>query len=161
MGTHLATSLAAAGADVVVSDVDETRRRVAVDLGFGWADPARALTLPADIVVPAAVGGVLSPDTVPLLDAPLVVGPANNQLTAESVADDLADRGVTWVPDFVASAGGIVYTLARESDGLAHEAALARVEAIGDTVTAILSAASAGGRTPLAEAAALAAQRVG
>jgi leucine dehydrogenase len=159
VGTHLAAGLASAGADVVVSDIDETRRRAATDLGVGWADPAEALTLSADVVVPAAVGGVLSPDAVAGLDTPLVVGPANNQLTTGSVADALAAKGVTWVPDFVAGAGGVVYTLAREVDGLAHDAALAKVEAIGDTVTGILAAASAGGRTPLAEAVALAERR--
>jgi leucine dehydrogenase len=159
VGEHLAAGLAQAGAEVVVSDVDERRRRLADDLGYAWVDPEKALVETADILVPAAVGGVLGPDTA--LAAPLVVGPANNQLTDASVADVLAARGVTWVPDFVASAGGIVYVLAREEDGLAHEAALVRVEAIGETVAAILAAAGAAGTTPLHEANAVAARRLG
>ena len=37
-----------------------------------------------------------------------------------------------WVPDFVASAGGVIYTLTREAEGLDRETALARVETIED-----------------------------
>ncbi|MFD9737169.1 Glu/Leu/Phe/Val dehydrogenase dimerization domain-containing protein [Umezawaea sp. NPDC059074] len=156
VGEHLAAGLT--GADVTVSDIDPRRERLARDLGYGWVAPEKALATPADILVPAAVGGVLAADTD--LGASLVVGPANNQLTDDAVAADLAARGVTWVPDFVASAGGIVYVLAREVDGLSHEAALARVEAIGETVAAILAAATAAGTTPLREATALAARRL-
>lgn len=156
VGAHLATSLAEAGARLTVSDVDEGKRRIAEDSGFAWADPAKALEIAADVLIPAAVGGVFSPDVVARLDAPLVVGPANNQLTDDSVADLLAERGTVWVPDFVANAGGIIYTLAREIDGLGHSAATARVEVIEQTVAALLT----GGGTPLGEAVKLAERRL-
>jgi leucine dehydrogenase len=160
VGAHLAASLHAAGADVVVADVDQAKRAEAERLGLAWAEPEKALTLTADVVVPAAVGGVLSLESVARLDTPLVVGPANNQLTDDAVADALAARGVLWVPDYVASAGGIVYTLAREFQGLGHEGALARVETIERTVDGLLTAARAHATTPLHEAAALAERRL-
>lgn len=103
---------------------------------------------------------MLSPESVARLDTPLVVGPANNQLTDDAVADALAARGVLWVPDYVASAGGILYTLSREAEGLDHDAALARVESIEGTVEGILTAARAHSTTPLREAAALAERRL-
>ncbi|WP_328618057.1 Glu/Leu/Phe/Val dehydrogenase [Amycolatopsis sp. NBC_00355] len=160
VGAHLAASLQAMGASVVVSDVDPAKRAEARELGFEWAEPEKALTLTADVVIPAAVGGVLSPESVARLDTPLVVGPANNQLTEDAVADALAARGVLWVPDYVASAGGILYTLAREAEGLDHDAALARVESIEGTVETILAAARSHATTPLREAAALAERRL-
>jgi hypothetical protein len=52
-------------------------------------------------------------------------GPGLGTGPADMIAGSLAAEGVTWVPDFVASAGGVVYTLTREADGLTHEAALA------------------------------------
>jgi leucine dehydrogenase len=61
----------------------------------------------------------------------------------------------------VASAGGVIYTLSRESTGLDRDAALAEVATIEDTVTAILHAAAENGTTPLAEARALAERRLG
>lgn len=161
VGGHLAAHLRAAGADVVVSDIDPAKRAEAESSGLTWVEPEKALTLTADVVIPAAVGGVLSPSTVARLDTPVVVGPANNQLTGDEVAAELAARGVLWIPDYVASAGGIVYTLSREADGLSHDAALARVEAIERTVADLLAAASAHGTTPLAEASALVERRLG
>lgn len=152
VGATLATGLAAAGAEVIVSDVASSLRETAQERGFGWVEPDKALTLTADVIVPAAVGGVLSAETVALLDAPLVVGPANNQLTSDDVADTLAARGVTWVPDFVASGGGVIYTLGREMEGLTDAEALERVDTIEQTVENILAAAAAAGTTPLAEA---------
>ncbi|MFF4594109.1 Glu/Leu/Phe/Val dehydrogenase dimerization domain-containing protein [Amycolatopsis sp. NPDC001319] len=158
VGRPLALGLAEAGADVVVSDVDPRAREDARWLGYGWAEPGEALARPADVVVPAAVGGVLAADTA--LAAPLVVGPANNQLVSDDVADALAARGVTWVPDYVASAGGVVYTVAREIEGLDHAAAAARVAGIGDVVSRLLSDSAEHGTTPLAEAAALTRRRI-
>lgn len=140
------------GARVIVSDVDESKR----DGRFEWVSPEEALRTPADVFVPAAVGGVLSPDTAGEVRAKLVVGPANNQLTTDGVAELLADKGIVWVPDFVASAGGVVYTLSREIERLGHDEAMARVAAIGTTVETILAADS----TPLAAATELAAARL-
>lgn len=109
------------------------------------------------MLVPAAVGGVIGPD----VRAPLVVGPANNQLVSDDVAASLAAAGVVWVPDFVASAGGVIYTLTREAAGLDRESALAKVETIEETAATILSSAAANGTTPLAEAMAMAERRLG
>jgi leucine dehydrogenase len=148
VGGGIAAGLAAEGARVVVSDVDPSRKEAALANGYGWVEPDQALSAPADIFVPAAVGGVLSEETVPRLAAPLVVGPANNQLTVNSVADALAAHGVVWIPDYVASAGGIVYALSRESESHSHEAARKRVEGIGDTVSHILDLARSTGVTP-------------
>jgi len=158
VGAHLAASLAEAGAKVTVSDIDPAKRAEAERGGLSWVDPEKAFTLTADVVIPAAVGGVLTQETV--LDTPIVVGPANNQLADDAVADALAAAGVLWVPDHVASAGGVVYTVAREYDGLSHEAALAKVEAIESTVENILAAARANATTPLTEAVALAERRL-
>ncbi|HWD02809.1 MAG TPA: Glu/Leu/Phe/Val dehydrogenase dimerization domain-containing protein [Amycolatopsis sp.] len=158
VGRLVARGLAEEGADVVVSDVDPQAREAARQLGYGWVEPEKALAEPADVLVPAAVGGVLAADTV--LNAPLVVGPANNQLVSDDVAEALAARGVVWVPDYVASAGGVAYAVAREAEGLEHSAAAARVAAIGDVVSRLLSDSAAHGTTPLAEAAALVRRRL-
>ncbi|MEU6555262.1 Glu/Leu/Phe/Val dehydrogenase dimerization domain-containing protein [Streptomyces sp. NPDC046915] len=148
VGSGIAAGLAADGAHVLVSDVDISRKDLALASGYGWIEPDAALSAPADILVPAAVGGVLSEESVPLLSASLVVGPANNQLTEESVAEALARHGVVWIPDYVAGAGGIVYALSRESENHSHESALQRVESIETTVAHVLDLARATGVTP-------------
>lgn len=152
VGSLLARELSAQGASVVVADVDPARCA-----GYEQVDVSSAYSVDADVLVPAAVGGVIGPD----VRVPLVVGPANNQLVSDDVAGVLRDAGVVWVPDFVASAGGVVYTLSREASGLDRAAALAQVETIEETVAAVLAAAAAAGTTPLGEAVALAEQRLG
>ncbi|MEV5646375.1 hypothetical protein AB0L67_40870 [Streptomyces flaveolus] len=87
--------------------------------------------------------------TVPQITTRLVVGPANNQLPEDRLVDVLARRGIMWIPDYVASADGIVYTLSRESENFDHEAAYKRVESTGDIVSRLLTLAQSAGNTPL------------
>jgi leucine dehydrogenase len=135
---------------VVVTDIDERKR--ALVLGAEWATPDAILGAEVDVLVPAALGGLLTPGTVPRLRCRAVAGPANNQLDAPATADLLHARGIVWAPDHVVSAGGVVYATQVELHGATHEAATARVEAIGDTLRRLLSAASAHGTTPAFEA---------
>lgn len=62
-----------------------------------------------DAVIPNAVGGILSPETIPHIKAKVVCGAANNQLHDLDNDDELlASRGITYVPDFVINRMGIV-----------------------------------------------------
>jgi valine dehydrogenase (NAD+) len=158
VGTIIARELASA--TLVVSDVDPSRRALADELGAEWVDPARAYAVDADVVIPAAVGGVLDRATIGGLTCALVVGPANNQLSEPAMAELLAGRGVTWVPDFLASAGGVIYTLGREVDRVGHAVAMERVATIGNTVTDVLAAARTRETTPLDAALAIARARL-
>jgi leucine dehydrogenase len=161
VGGTLARLLADAGARLVVCDVDERKRALAEELGAQWTDPRSALTADVDIVAPCALGGLLSEETVPALRCSVIAGAANNQLADDSVADALAERGILWVPDFVANAGGIInISVELEPEGYSAERAAPRVRAIGDTLRTVLDRAGATGATPLAAALELGRQRL-
>jgi glutamate dehydrogenase/leucine dehydrogenase len=160
VGAHLARHLAAARAELIVADVDSTKRRLADELGATWLDPQAALQSEVDVLVPAALGGVFTPDTVARLRCAAIAGPANNQLDEPTTADLLHHRGILWAPDFVVSAGGIIHAVAVELHHETTEQAAARVLGIGDTLTAILQDATQTGVTPAAAALALARQRL-
>jgi leucine dehydrogenase len=161
VGGRLAELLAEGGAILVLADIDERRRGLADRLGARWTDPDSALTADVDVLAPCALGGVLSAETVPLLRARAIAGAANNQLTDETVATQLADRGILWVPDFVANAGGVVnISVELEPEGYDTVRAETRVRAVGDTVRTVLDHAEATGTTPLAAAAEIARRRV-
>jgi glutamate dehydrogenase/leucine dehydrogenase len=134
VGAELARMLRQDGAHLSVADIDPSRRELAARLGATWLTPEAALTAPVDVLVPAAVGGVLTAGLVPRLRCGAIVGPANNQLAAEGVADLLRDKGIYWVPDHIASAGGVAYAVTLELDGADHATAMAAVQRIGDTV---------------------------
>ncbi|MEV4516641.1 Glu/Leu/Phe/Val dehydrogenase dimerization domain-containing protein [Dactylosporangium sp. NPDC049525] len=160
VGADVARRLSAAGATLLLSDVDPGRQALAATLGATLVPAEAALRSDVDVLVPAALGGVLTPDTVPLLRCRAIAGPANNQLDADSTADLLHARGIAWVPDHVASAGGVAYAASVELHGSSPAEAAARVEAIGTTVAALLDTASRTGVTPLAAAHDLAARRL-
>ncbi len=63
------------------------------------------LALEVDVLVPAALGNVITCDNVDRVRARLIVEVANGPLTTEADAA-LADRDVRVVPDIVANAGG-------------------------------------------------------
>jgi glutamate dehydrogenase/leucine dehydrogenase len=148
VGGDLARRLAEAGARLTVTDIDPSRRGLAGKLGASWVGLDAAVTAEVDVLVPAALGGLLTADLVPRLRCRAIVGPANNQLAAMSVADDLLERGICLVPDYVASAGGVIYAVMRELRGVSVEEASARVRGIGETVAEILAAAARSGGTP-------------
>jgi glutamate dehydrogenase (NAD(P)+) len=64
------------------------------------------LTLECDVVVPAALEGVITEDNAEQIHARIVVEAANGPTTTE--ADEiLHDRGIQVVPDILANAGGV------------------------------------------------------
>jgi glutamate dehydrogenase/leucine dehydrogenase len=152
VGSLIAAELAEQGARLVVADTDQGRQRLARHWGARVVGSAELLASEADILVPAALGGILTPQAVAALRCRAVAGPANNQLADDSVADLLHARGITWAPDPVVSAGGIVASVAREIDHLAEPEVEALLGAIGDRLGAILDESARGGLSPLAVA---------
>ena len=65
------------------------------------------VSAPADVFVPAAIGGVIHADNVDDVQAALIVEGANHPVTPQADAA-LAERGVTVVPDILANAGGVL-----------------------------------------------------
>jgi leucine dehydrogenase len=132
-----------------VSDINEQRRADARTLGARWRDPIGILTADLDILVPAAVGDVLTRTAAPRLRCRLIVGPANNQLATDDVADLLDSRDIVWVPDILASAGGIVHAINIEQHGMTEEQVAPQITAIGGTVARVLAQARKSSLTPL------------
>jgi glutamate dehydrogenase/leucine dehydrogenase len=160
VGADLARRLTAERADLIVGDIDTSKRRLADELGATWLDPDSVLRSDVDVLVPAALGGVLTADTATQLRCAAVAGPANNQLDEPATAEILHQRGILWAPDFVVSAGGVIYAIAVELRHERTEHATAQVLGIGDTLTRILRDATRANVTPLAAAQAIARQRI-
>lgn len=161
VGGRLAEMLAEGGAQLVVADVDQSKRELAERLGAEWTDPLSALTADVDVVAPCALGGVLNDETVPALRCRAIAGAANNQLASDALDEALAARGILWAPDFVCNAGGILnISVELEPEGYAPDRADARVRAVGDTLREIFDSAAAGSTTPLRAALELGRERL-
>ncbi len=109
VGGGLARLLAKDGARLTFADVDSDRAKaLATELG-GEAVPAEAiLGIEADVVSPCALGAVLTAATIAALRTPIVAGGANNQLATPEDGWRLHARGITYAPDYVINAGGII-----------------------------------------------------
>ena len=105
-------------------------------------------------------GGAKCVIAVPADESPW---PLEGEHLARLLAQDaaaLAARGIVWVPDFVANAGGLLYAVTVGRDGRSREEAIARVEGLGATVLDILERAEADGSTTLEAALRLADRRL-
>lgn len=160
VGSRLAVRLSAEGAVLTVTDVNPAKRDLARELRADWATPGEEHLVPADVFVPAGIGGLLTDEVIDALDAKAVCGPANNPLAERTGAERLARRGILYAPDFVVNAGGVIYLdLEAKKLGTRGEI-MERVAHIGDTVRRIFDEAASRGVTPLEAAEGLAADRL-
>lgn len=152
VGFHLAQGLAAAGARLIVADVDPGRvRRTVEATGALAVDPEEILGVEADVLAPCALGGILSEKTIPALRVEIVAGAANNQLWEEADGRRLSERGILYAPDYVANAGGVIGGC-REILGWSEEETKRRIDGIYDTLLDVLRLARAEGLPPHAAA---------
>lgn len=148
VGYSLCEHLAAAGAELLVSDLDAGRVQLAVEqLGAQPIASEALLTTPCDILAPCGLGGVLTPSVVAQMRCAAVAGAANNQLAHVDVADDLEARGILYAPDYVINSGGLIF-VSLQHQGEALPAITAHLAKIGSRLTEIYALAQADHRSP-------------
>lgn len=155
VGSALVANLVAAGADVTVADINmEITSALRRSHGVEVVDVGDAHLVDTDIYAPCALGGGLSSKTIPELGCEIVVGAANNQLADDHADELLADRGILYVPDYLANGGGVI-NIAEEQHPSGYDVsrARARVEAIFDRTAQVLQTADEQKITPVAAAA--------
>lgn len=109
VGAYLAEKLAAAGAKLVLTDVnDQALREVAERTGAKVVAPAAIFDTDAEVFAPCALGGAVNADTLPRLKAKVIAGGANNQLASPEVGRAVFERGMLYAPDYVINGGGII-----------------------------------------------------
>jgi leucine dehydrogenase len=161
VGSVLAERLAAAGALVVVADVNPLRAaEVARRVGGTTVDPGVAHAEACDVFAPCASARVLFAESIAELRCDLVVGAANDVLSDRTAATLLAERGITYVPDFLSNAGGVIH-IHSERVGWNAEQLMAALAAIGRRTTELLATADDDKVPPLVVAEANASARLG
>ena len=61
-----------------------------------------------DIYSPCAIGLVVNPEKMKILQAKIIAGGANNQLISEMYAQQLLAEKIVYVPDFLINSGGVI-----------------------------------------------------
>ncbi len=158
VGYHLARELFAAGASLVITDIDEFRMKKVVDATGAEVVEADAIYgQKADIFAPCAMGGVINDKTIPQLRVEIVAGASNNQLLEDRHGDELAEKGILYAPDYVVNAGGVINVYS-ELTGWTRDRALRKADEIFETVLSVFELARRDG-VPTYKAADLVAER--
>lgn len=149
VGMPLCGYLHERGAELIVTDMDPDRVAAAEVRYRAAAVPSETIyDQDAEILAPCALGSVLDDATIPRLRCRVVCGGANNQLAASRHDTMLAQRGIVFVPDYLANAGGVI-DFYQETIDDRPEAVLASVSRIRGIAEDVLRQALAAGETPL------------
>jgi len=162
VGHILVGHLAEAGAEIVLTDVSPAaiERTKAAHPGVRVVSDVDTLVrTELDVFAPCALGGALNDDTVPVLNAKVVCGAANNQLAHAGVDKQLAERGILYAPDYLVNAGGVIQ-VDDERHGFDFARAKRKTTAIFDTTKAVFALAEAEGVPPATAADRLAERRI-
>lgn len=141
VGFELCRLLHEAGATLTACDVNTVNLQRAESLfNAKVVPPAEIYRQEVDIFAPCALGAVINDKTAAQLRCAMVAGSANNILEADRHGDMLHRRGILYVPDYVANAGGLI-NVADELEGYNSRRVTERVGGIYNTVREILSMA--------------------
>ena len=143
VGMYLLKHLAEAKAKLFVCDTNPQALAVAEkEYGAKVVGLDEIYTVKADIFSPNAIGQTVNAKTISSLSCQIIAGAANNQLSDASMYDELAKREITYCPDFVINAGGVISVAGElEKGGWSKDWVLPRVEKIGETVMTCLKTA--------------------
>ncbi len=162
VGSALIALLAGAGAELTVADVEPERAMAALAAAGGGGKVVGLdgfLARELDVLSPCAVGELIGVEQVPALRCRVIAGAANNPLVDEATALALHERGILYVPDFIANSGGIIQ-VAGEHEGLDEEAIAAQHAAAIARIGELLDEAAARDEMPRAVAVERALRRV-
>ena len=141
VGHFLCRELEAAGAKLIVTDIDPARvERAVSEFSAKPVDPAAIYSQQGDIFAPCALGGIINDETIPQLKVEIVAGGANNQLLEQRHGDELETRGILYAPDYVANAGGVINVYG-EVAGWTRDRALRKADEIFNTTIGVFEIA--------------------
>lgn len=162
VGQHLARHLHENGAKLLLSDINIGRvKRLIEDLGAGeLVEGDDFFRASCDVLAPCAIGGIVNAHTVPLIQAPIIAGGANNVLEHEERdGEALVRRGITYAPDYVINAGGLI-SVAGELKNYPRDKAMGDAANVFNTVKRVLNKAASESTTTITASNRLAEERI-
>ncbi|MBW3518030.1 Glu/Leu/Phe/Val dehydrogenase [Flavobacterium sp. NKUCC04_CG] len=138
VGETLVDYLTKEGAIVQITDINEPKlKEVSDKYGAKIFSGSDLYSADVDIYSPCALGATINDETVNKIKAKVIAGAANNQLANDKVHGQiLKERGISYAPDFLINAGGIINVYG-EIVGYGKEEAMKRTENIYHTTLEI------------------------
>jgi leucine dehydrogenase len=148
-------------ARLTITDINYDAIKIAQDRhqGVAVATPEGILRESLDILVPCALGGIITHEDTPYLKCRILAGPASNVLEQAKDADDLHERGVLYIPAYALNAGGTA-TPHEERQFATVEEMLAWARRSYDIVAHVMALARRSGIPPYQAAQGIARERI-
>ena len=141
-GKNLSHHLYEAGAELFVADINEEAVQFVVEnYGAKAVSPDEIHRQEVDVFAPCAMGGIINDKSIPEIKAKAICGLANNQLATEYHGKMLMERGITYVPDYVVNAGGMMGAGTRIFSQPSMDDSRKRVIGLYDTILNLLEKA--------------------
>jgi len=141
-GRDLSCQLYGAGAQLFVADINEDALKYVIEHYDATAvSPDKIHSIDVDIFAPCAMGGIINDQSISEIKAKAICGLANNQLAAEKHGKMLMEKGITYVPDYVVNAGGMMGAGTRIFSQPSMEDSKNRVLGLYDTILNLLEKA--------------------
>lgn len=142
VGYHLCAELHAAGAKLIVADLNAKQVERAQDEFSAEVAPVEQILFQrVDVLAPCALGGILNERSIPRLQTSIVAGGANNQLLHDEDGERLRQRGILYAPDYVINAGGIISVASTYLGTMDQREVADRISGIGQTLSSIFDEA--------------------
>ena len=160
VGYHLCRLLHERGAQLVVSDVNQTAlARCEQEFGVEVVAPDQIFNTPMDVYAPCALGATVNERTLSQMQCRVIAGAANNQLDQNSTAEFVRQAGILFAPDYVINAGGIINIACELSQRYNAQLATQKVDKIQERVREIFNRAKATDQTTVDVAGEMARER--
>lgn len=133
VGFELSKLLTEAGAKVIYTDINEKNiQRMREELPNAKFVAANEIFgTKCDVYTPCALGASINDETIPLLQAKIVCGAANNQLKEDRHGLVLKEKNILYAPDYLVNAGGVM-NVSIEFEGWADSKSRRMVDTIYD-----------------------------
>jgi leucine dehydrogenase len=161
VGYHLARFLHDSGAKLLYSDINTRNLKRAMDeFGGEVVEGDDFFRADCDVLAPCAIGGVVNSRSISMIRAPIIAGGANNVLEDE-ITDSrlLGEKGITYAPDYVINAGGLMSVYA-ELRGWPHDKAMMDAEGVFNNVKRVLHKAQSEGVSTITASNRIAEERI-
>ena len=163
VGYHLCRLLKEDGANLIVTDIkQESIDRVVSEFGAKAVGVDDIYSVACDVYAPCALGATVNDATIPQFKSKIVCGAANNILKDPAVhGKALQDKGITYAPDYLANAGGVINVFYELGEGgYNEEASLRDIDRIYNRMLEVLTISAETGALPHETADRLAERRV-
>lgn len=127
------------GAEIDQKRLHEMRRRFPK---MRVVSPANIHKQNVDVYAPCALGNEFSQKTIAELKCSMICGGANNQLSSSEAGKLLQKKGVLYIPDYLANAGGLINVVAElDRKGYSKKRVEIKVKRIAQTTRIVLDLA--------------------